>query len=318
MVMRARPRGYAVAVVVVLGLAAICTFVAGRSYSSVGLQKEPFERLSYVASFDPIEDVNLGLSSNASNAVAVKPDAAIRAVAVYPTQTILVAGGQAVRSIDAPAPATLHDLVKLVAEPGWLSESGAVITLRVAVIVENGSVMSITAPTTTEVVLTVRQGVFLAVSKATLRIAGVYVHASDEQVPTSFSTPEAVAGRPFVLAVSSTMTIDRSTFRYLGRDWNSSYGLSWSKGASGSVTNSLLEHNFIGVYANGSAALDIAHNRFFYNSLYGVDPHSGSTPILVEYNTSNFNGRHGIIFSDHVTNGSFATTSPSATGSTAS
>jgi len=38
-----------------------------------------------------------------------------------------------------------------------------------------------------------------------------------------------------------------------------------------------------------------------YNSLYGVDPHSGSSHLRIEYNTSNFNGRHGIIFSDHVT-----------------
>jgi poly(beta-D-mannuronate) C5 epimerase len=34
-----------------------------------------------------------------------------------------------------------------------------------------------------------------------------------------------------------------------------------------------------------------------------VDPHSGSTRLDVEYNTANFNGRHGIIFSDHVNAG---------------
>ncbi len=98
------------------------------------------------------------------------------------------------------------------------------------------------------------------------------------------------------------MIIKDSTFSYLGRDWNSSYGVSWSKHSYGSVTDSTFDHDFIGVYANDSGSLQVLHDKFYYNSLYGIDPHSGSSPLLVEYNTSDFNGRHGIIFSDHVTN----------------
>jgi poly(beta-D-mannuronate) C5 epimerase len=99
------------------------------------------------------------------------------------------------------------------------------------------------------------------------------------------------------------MNIDHSTFRYLGRDWNTSYGLSWSKGATGSITNSVLEHNFIGVYTNGSPSLKVFNNTLNYNSLYGVDPHSGSSHMDIEDNVADYNGRHGIIFSDHVTAG---------------
>jgi poly(beta-D-mannuronate) C5 epimerase len=99
------------------------------------------------------------------------------------------------------------------------------------------------------------------------------------------------------------MNIDHSTFRYLGRDWNTSYGVSWSKGATGSITNSTLEHNFIGVYTNGSPSLKVIGNTLNYNSLYGVDPHSGSSHMDIENNTADYNGRHGIIFSDHVTAG---------------
>ena len=86
------------------------------------------------------------------------------------------------------------------------------------------------------------------------------MHAGDSKVPTSFSTPEQTAGRPFILAVDSKLTIADSTFRYLGRDWNSSYGVSWSKGSTGTVTGSRFEHDFIGVYTNGSPSLLVQHN----------------------------------------------------------
>ncbi len=107
--------------------------------------------------------------------------------------------------------------------------------------------------------MTVKKGVFLAANNhASLAINGVYVHASDANTPNAYLEPTQTDGRPFVLAVAdSKMNIDHSTFRYLGRDWNTSYGVSWSKGATGSITNSTLEHNFIGVYTNGSPSLKV-------------------------------------------------------------
>jgi mannuronan 5-epimerase len=111
-----------------------------------------------------------------------------------------------------------------------------------------------------------------------------------------------VAGRPFLLASQgSTMAITHSTFEYLGRDWNSSYGVSWSKKSTGSVTGSVFEHDFTGVYTNDSAGLRVTHDYFYHCSLYGVDPHSGSSRLVIEYDTADFNGRHGIILSNHVT-----------------
>jgi poly(beta-D-mannuronate) C5 epimerase len=289
--------------IVAVGLGLMATFVFARSYSQVALQKEPFDRTAYVPSFDPVEDVTLGLSPNSGDAAATTPDPTIRAVSVYPTQTLLLSGGRAVRVIEAPAPTDLHALVALVNDPGWLSESGQTVTVKAAVLVQAGQALSVAAPLTTEVIMTVRPGVFLAAVKATLTLSGVYVHASDRRVPNTFADPAVVLGRPFILAMASKLTISNSTFRYLGRDWNSSYGVSWSKGSTGSVTGSLFDHNFIGVYSNAATDLSVLHNRFYNNTLYGVDPHSGTTRLDVEYNTANFNGRHGIIFSDHVTAG---------------
>jgi poly(beta-D-mannuronate) C5 epimerase len=295
--------GYFIVIGLALGIGLIGTFVLGRSYSELALQKEAFDRLQYVPSFDPIEDATLGLSPNSSNVVAAVPDPNIRALRIFPTQIIEVVGGKAIKSIDTPAPATLQALVSTVNDPTWLALSGHAVTLKAAVILQNGSSMSIAAPVITDVVMQAHEGVFLAADHAALSLSGVDVRASDSKVPTTFSRPEQTASRPFVLAVGSKLDITGSTFRYLGRDWNSSYGVSWSKGSIGSVTGSRFEHNFIGVYTNGSPRLLVQHSVFLHNSLYGIDPHSGSSHMSIIDNTSNYNGRHGIIFSDHVTAG---------------
>ncbi len=301
---RRRTGGYLVVVAVVLGIGLAATFVLGRSYSKLALQEEPFRRAEYVPSFDPIEDVTLGLSPNSTNMAVSKPDPAVRAIEVYPTQTIMLAGGRAVRSIDTPAPPTLSRLARIIANRKWITASAHTFTLHAALIVEHGVSMTIAAPQTSELVMQVRPGVFLAAWHARLALSGVYVHASDANVPDSFAKPDRDIGRPFVLAAAdSTMIVSDCIFRYLGRDWNSSYGLAWSKGSTGSVSNSIFARDFIGVYSNNAKGLRVEHNKFYHDSLYGVDPHSGSSHLLIEYNTANFNGRHGIIFSDHVTGG---------------
>ena len=137
-----------------------------------------------------------------------------------------------------------------------------------AAVIMQGTTMSIDASQINEVVMTVKKGVFLAANNAaTLNIDGVYVHASDTNTPNAFLSPTVTEGRPFVLAVAdSKMNIDHSTFRYLGRDWNTSYGVSWSMGATGSITNSLLENNFIGVYTNASPGLKVLKNTLNYGA----------------------------------------------------
>jgi mannuronan 5-epimerase len=300
---RSRSAGYLITVGAVLGAALISTFVLGRSYSQLTYTTAAFGRLPYVPSFDPVEDVTLGISPNSTYQAGGIPDRAIRAIEVNPRQTIMLAGGRAVRIIDKPAPRTLSRLVRIIGNRQWIAQSAGTVTLNAAVLVEHGSSMTIAAPVTSGLVLTVRPGVLLAaVDGGTLRIAGVHVRASDPDVPDTSVPAAQVAGRPFLLvSQGSTMTITHSTFDYLGRDWNSSYGVSWSKGSAGSVTDSTFDHDFIGVYTNGSNGLRVTHDYFYHCSLYGVDPHSGSSGLVIEYDTADFNGRHGIILSNHVT-----------------
>ena len=299
---RSRSGGYLIALAVALGSGVIGTAVLGHTYSRLALQKEPFQRLRYVPSFDPVEDVTLGLPPDASDQDPGWASGAIRAIVVYPTQTIMLAGGKALRTINQPAPGTLRGLARLVHNPRWVNVSGSTVTIRAAVVIEGGSVMTIAAPVTSELVMAVRPGVFLATVHGRLRLSGVYVHASDSRVPDVLSRSAGVRRRPFLFANDhSTLTAAHCVFRYLGRDWNSSYGLTWSKESTGYVIRSEFDHDFIGVYLNGSSGLRIAHNRFYRNTLYGIDPHSSSSHLTIEHNTSDFNGRHGIILSDHVT-----------------
>ena len=292
--------------IAVIMAACIGTFIFGRSYTELPQEKAPFGRMSVIPSFDPIQDVTLGVPMDSGNGGVSAPMPSIRSVTVLPTQVLMRAGGVMTRVIELAVPVTsLHDLVQIVGDPDWVSESGSTVTLHAAVIIGIDGTLSVSAPVTTEVIMTVRQGVFLAANEAHLTLSGVYVHASDANTPKAGSATAVREdlGRPFLLAVDSTMVISNSTFRYLGRDWNSSYGVAWSKGSTGSVSDSLFENNFIGTYTDHSDGLQITNSKFFHNSLYGIDPHSFSTNLLVEGNTANFNGRHGIIFSDHVTGG---------------
>jgi mannuronan 5-epimerase len=305
---RTRPaRGaYIVVTFLVLLVTAFATFVGGRTYPRLALENAPFGRLADVPAFDPIEDVTLGLPTNAGNGPSVPtPQANIRGMELYPTQLIMLAGGKAVKLITLTQPiTTLHQLVGIVNQPDWISESGSHITMNAGVIIEVGTSLAIDAPLTTQLTMNVRMGVLIAALGAKLDFNGVYVHASDANTPRTGSRTAVRTdlGRPLIFATNaSIMNMTNSTFEYLGRDWNSSYGTTWSKQATGTVRNSTFIHDFIGVYTDHAVNLKVLDSKFSANSLYGIDPHSYSTGLLIEGNTSNNNGRHGIIFSDHVT-----------------
>ena len=100
------------------------------------------------------------------------------------------------------------------------------------------------------------------------------------------------------------MDIVNSTFRYLGRDWNASYGVSWVRKATGSVVGSTFEDGFIGAFTDHAQGVVFRKDVFRDNVLYGLDPHSLSSGLTVEDNLAEGNGHHGIIFSDNVTGSS--------------
>src|SRR6476646_1643955 len=101
--------------IAVIMTACIGTFVFGRSYTELPREKAPFGRMSVVPSFDPIQDVTLGVPMDSGNNGVSAPMPSIRSITIMPTQILMRAGGIMARVIESPAPPTsLHDLVQIV------------------------------------------------------------------------------------------------------------------------------------------------------------------------------------------------------------
>ena len=124
-------------------------------------------------------------------------------------------------------------------------------------------------------------------------------------------------GRSYLLAdVGGRMDIINAEISYLGHLAGEESGLSWRKmampgnptdinyiqtGATGSILNSDIHHNYFGQYSYEAFGLIIKNNEFHNNDFYGIDPHDYSTHFEVAYNKVYNNGKHGIIFSRHCT-----------------
>jgi mannuronan 5-epimerase len=304
-----RPRlgAYALVLVAVVGLAIVASFVSGRTYREIKAPPAPKGRTACTSAMDPVDAALIGLPSDSCDRNPGGVDASIRAILVSTVQIKLLSGGETVKTIPRSGQtATLDSIAKAVANADWISSVAGRVSTSAAVIASDGLVLDVSAPTTTDLVMAAKPGVFLAANRATLHLRNVTVEASTRETPLAGSrtSSQSDLGRPFVVAYNrSTMTVDSSHFLYLGRDWNASYGLSWSTGSTGAVTHSTFDNDFIGVYSNDAHGLTVTDNQFRNCSLYGVDPHSGSTGLDVERNLAEGSGRHGIIFSDNVKNG---------------
>jgi len=318
----ARGRGiYLLLALMTLVVAVVLSVTVGRDYRPLSSTSEFFHRHAYTPSYDPISNVERGLPPNTIDPRSSTADASIRAISISTAGIDLLVGGKPRHSFPAPAapalggpalggPASgvpaqpqvagLPELASLVNDPDWLEYDGhGQAVLHAALVVLKGASFSIGAPVTS-LVLESRRGVLLGAEGGTLAIGGVDIRPS---APNPDPEQRAVDQRqPFIVgANNSALTIDHSHLSTLGRDWNSSYGVSWTDGSTGGITNSEVDHTFIATYTDGAHDVTIANNWLHDNTLYGVDPHSASTRIVVRQNLTERNGRHGIIFSDHVT-----------------
>ncbi|MGZ4664755.1 MAG: right-handed parallel beta-helix repeat-containing protein [Frankiaceae bacterium] len=298
---RRRMGVYALVAAAVAVAAAVCTFLVGRNHNTVYSTATPFHRHILVPAFDPVTDAILGLDPNSTNVSPSPPLPWIRAIVASPTGIKLMAGGRLMRQVPLTRPAeSLADVFAAVNDPSWLGQPtrGSFIA-HAALIARDGTAWRFAAPTVRSIVLESKPGIFLAVNRASLDTEGVSVTSS---VPHASDDRGEGEDRPFVLADrGSTMWLRNSVFSNLGRDWNSSYGVSWSGGSTGGAVSSVFQRGFMGVYTDHSHDLLFRGNVFRDNTLYGLDPHSYTTTLVAERNVAEGNGRHGIIFSDHVT-----------------
>jgi parallel beta-helix repeat protein len=161
-------------------------------------------------------------------------------------------------------------------------------------------VLELAAPAVRQVRLLDDPEVYLSAMGATARFTGVTVTSWDPER----GRPAANRGqRPFVeYADGSDLRITRSTFAYLGSDRASAYGVNWRR-STGGASGSVFHHNFFGAYSYQAHDLVFRGNVFRDNQVYGLDPHTGSTRLVVEDNQAFRNKAHGIVFSEDVTDG---------------
>ncbi len=246
-----------------------------------------------------------GTPSTATRAHPLAQRASIRAIVVDPLGLEVRAGGRILRIIPVPnsSSVTLHQLVGLVGDPSLLAEpTPRTFVLSTALVFRRSIGLEATgAPTT----LHLRNG-----PSTFLGIDGMSVSHLDQMTVDVIDTPPGRhrdrQPRPFVLFdEGAEVHVSHSSFRGLGWDGNETLGLTWTRRATGSLTDSVSSHNFIGLYLQYVSSFTANHNVISHNHLYGIDPHTFDSNLLFENNRTAHNGAHGIIAAVHVTNSRF-------------
>jgi parallel beta-helix repeat protein len=95
--------------------------------------------------------------------------------------------------------------------------------------------------------------------------------------------------------------ITNSEIAYLGYNQSRSFGLSYYSGTDSIIKGNKIHNLWHGFYSANYGYrvfyMTIENNHFYNNSLYGIDPHSGTHDIVIRNNTVFDNGKHGIICS---------------------
>jgi parallel beta-helix repeat protein len=228
----------------------------------------------------------------ATTAVPPPPPAPVAARFDPATHTVLVTGGHGV---------TLPALAQALGNPDVLREEAPGEWLLSAdLAVPPGTSVQIAAPAVRWLKLLSTAGRFASVRAfgGTVDVAGSCITSWDPATGTADT--DSANGRSFILARDGAqLTIDNAEIRYLGHGEVESYGLSWrTEGTSGKITNSVVSHNYFGLYSYEVGGLVVTDNEFHDNQLYGIDPHTGSHNMTIERNVVHDNGKHGIILAE--------------------
>jgi hypothetical protein len=116
-------------------------------------------------------------------------------------------------------------------------------------------------------------------------------------------------GRAFIETLGGDLTLTHADVGNLGFGTGETSGVSWmayqATPATGGTTDSVLHDNFFGAYASGAKGLSITRSSFLDNSIYGFDPHTGSTGMVITDSVAARNGRHGFIISRNCSHNQF-------------
>ncbi len=150
--------------------------------------------------------------------------------------------------------------------------------------------------------------VYIRAYNGEINIDSIKIFSWDVQTNDYDRDPEN--GRAYFLAkYDAAMNIRNAEIGYLGSSDGESYGLTWRDvndssepellrtRVTGEVINSLIHHNYYGIYTFQASDMLFRNNKFYENVRYGFDPHDFSHDFLVEDNAAYNNGAHGFILS---------------------
>jgi parallel beta-helix repeat protein len=184
----------------------------------------------------------------------------------------------------------------------WIEETApGTYLLRVSLTQAPGTALEFAAPAVRRVRLLDGPEMYISAMGARARFDGVVLSSWDPRRGGPAADP--ARPRPFVVYdEGSDLRIARSTFSHLGSDRSSAYGVNWRR-STGEASRSVFHHNFFGAYTYQAHGVVFRANTFRDNAVYGLDPHTGSTRLVVEDNRAFRNRVHGIVFSEDVTDG---------------
>jgi mannuronan 5-epimerase len=108
--------------------------------------------------------------------------------------------------------------------------------------------------------------------------------------------------RPYILvkvAATGTTDITNSELAYLGYKCigGKCSGIRYFGGDGSTIRGNNIHHNGFGFYSNGVANILYEDNEVHHNTMYGIDPHTGTHDMIIRNNTVHDNGAQGIICS---------------------
>ena len=112
-----------------------------------------------------------------------------------------------------------------------------------------------------------------------------------------------ITGRGFIDARSGALLqLAHSSFSNLGYLGDQTYGITIDGGASMSyLRHCVVRGDVFGVYIGRAHNVTVANNQFINSVIYGIDPHTYDSHLLIVDNTVTGSGVHGIVIADHVT-----------------
>jgi len=228
---------------------------------------------------------------------------------VVATNTILIGSSSGTPASEV---ITLPELAALLVTQGYpnllLDQGSGTWLLKASIVVGATAKLDITSATVAwlrmesppihAIKIMPRRGGHLLIDGIKLTSWDSTINAVDENITN---------GRAYLLAFEGgRMDILRSEVAYLGWETGEPSGLSWRKrlnsadpttGATGRLEDSLIHHNFYGMYSYEAYGITILRNQVYENLGYGIDPHDDSRGLEIAYNRVYKNGNHGIILS---------------------